>query len=215
MKSELLFLFETHQVSSSKCICSMRVATGSCLCTLAPIRQMSLTRWDCIISASRQSWVGVPMNAGLLLDGRFGRVPEGTCGETTAFPFKGRNGSSNPHLQIKHKANWPPWLRPDLKGDVLVGYVEGDSCLFCVISIHRLNAQHCSRRRFRAPISQLKPLRTESLLVEIIYVILSLTQDKYLSSLTIYKCNSISDLEGENGVSVDKFIHFNQAICFK
>lgn len=130
-------------------------------------------------------------------------------------PAEGRNGSSNPHFQIKHKANWPPWLRPDLKGDVLVGYVEGDSCLFCVISIHRLNAQHCSRRRFRAPISQLKPLRTESLLVEIIYVIFSLTQDKYLSSLTIYKCNSISDLEGENGVSVDKFIHFNQAICFK
>ncbi len=107
MKSELLFLFETHQVSSSKCICSMRVATGSCLCTLAPIRQMSLTRWDCIISASRRSWVGVPMNAGLLLGGRLGRVPEGTCGETTAFPFKRRNGSSNPHFQIKHEANWP------------------------------------------------------------------------------------------------------------
>lgn len=177
MKSELLFVFETHQLSSSKCICSMRVATGSCLCTLAPIRQMSLTRWDCIISASRRSWVGVPMNAGLLLGGRIGRVPEGTCGETTAFPLEGRNGSSNKHFQIKHKVNLPPSLCPDLKGDVLVGYVEGDFCPSCVISIHRLNAQHCIRGRFLAPVSQLKPLRTEPLLVKIIYVILSLSQD--------------------------------------
>lgn len=49
-------------------------------------------------------------------------------------------------------------LCPDLKGDVLVCHFEGDSCLSCVLSSHRLNVHHRSRRMFHIAISQLKSL---------------------------------------------------------
>ena len=47
--------------------------------TLAPIRHMSLTMCDVIISASSWAWLGVLIKAGLLLGGRGSLVPAGTC----------------------------------------------------------------------------------------------------------------------------------------
>lgn len=67
-------------VKSSVDVCNpVCCGSGSCLCTLAPMRHMSLTRWDCIISASRRAWVGVLMKDGMLSGGRGGRDPAGTC----------------------------------------------------------------------------------------------------------------------------------------
>ena len=46
--------------------------------TLAPIRHMSFTMCDCIISASSWEWLGVLMKVGLLLGARGSLVPAGT-----------------------------------------------------------------------------------------------------------------------------------------
>ena len=50
--------------------------------TLAPIRHMSFTMWDCIISDSSWEWLGVLMKLGLLFGGRGSLVPAGTCRTT-------------------------------------------------------------------------------------------------------------------------------------
>ncbi len=73
------------------------------LATLAPIRHMSLTMCDCIISAISWEWLGVLMKVGLLLGGRSSLVPAGTCfvwlrqemamkEQPTASPFYKRYG---------------------------------------------------------------------------------------------------------------------------